>query len=84
MAEIGETVRFHYPNFGTPEGYPELRAHSGQMVTVVEEVWDNETDERLFKVIALDGGEFQAFESELGDVPDFRPHDPVFCGCKER
>lgn len=82
---IGTRQRFHYPNFGTPDTLPEYTAHSGQMVTVIALVPEhlNETGEPLFSVQADDGWRGTAFQSELGDVAGFRPHDPAHCGCEE-
>lgn len=83
--KLGQRVRFHYPNFGTPEAHPEYRRHSGTFVTVLrEENVDNlDAGERAFTVRATDGSELFAWESELGTAT-FTPHDPKFCGCRVR
>lgn len=80
---IGTRQRFHYPNFGTPVGYPEHKAHSGQIVTVVEALNTIEECAELMYVVRCDDGtELNVWAHELGDVPSFRPHDPAYCGCE--
>lgn len=83
--KIGQRLRFHYPNFGTPECHPEYRAHSGQIVLVLSELPVDHLDcgERMFQVQAIDGTVLNAWESELGTAT-FTPHDISFCGCRKR
>ena len=81
---IGTRQRFHYPNYGTPVGYPDCRTHSGQMVRVVSLLQTAIEDvDDIYIVEADDGVRFEAMGHELGETPDFKPHDPAYCGCKE-
>lgn len=41
---VGTRRIFTYPDYGTPDGYPELTAHTGQIVTVLRELTDEECD----------------------------------------
>lgn len=62
------TYVFTYPNHGTPDGYPELRAHSGQTCVIVRELGDHERDPevgRMFIVRFADGTEVPACQDEL-------------------
>lgn len=66
----GTVKRFVYPDFGTPNGYPELTAHSGQLVKVLKLV-DTRKDgavENYYKVKASDKFTFHAWASELRRV----------------
>lgn len=61
---------FIYPDFGTPDCYPDYTAHSGQLVEVGAEVeHECETDDRLFEVYAPDGWRGHAWASELRPSP---------------
>lgn len=78
---VGDRVTFHYPNFGQLDGYPDYRAHSGQVVTVESNEGKTDEGERGYYVVADDGWRGWAWESELGEA-SFKPHDPKFCGCE--
>lgn len=41
------TYTFTYPDYGTPVGYPEHVAHSGQTCTIVRELGADERDEEV-------------------------------------
>ena len=41
---VGSRMRFTYPFHGTPDGYPQYTAHSGQVVTVVRQLTPDESD----------------------------------------
>jgi len=59
---------FTYPNYGTPDGYPEHTAHSGQVVTVFEQLTNEGCDpecEPMYRIKADDGWEGTVNESEL-------------------
>jgi hypothetical protein len=63
-------IVFTYPNYGQPDGYSELTAHSGQSCTIVRELGDDERDPevgRMFIVRFEDGVEGTANEDELHD-----------------
>lgn len=58
--------RFRYPNYGTPDGFPQLTANNDHVVTVQGRVADLDPEtEPLFWVVTEHGETFQAFESEL-------------------
>lgn len=62
---------FTYPDFGTPCGQPEHKAHSGQVVNVLRLVGKHEeTGEEIFLVRAADGWQGEANASELSEVGD--------------
>jgi hypothetical protein len=64
-----KTALFTYPNYGTPESYPELAKRSGQNVTVIRKLtFGKEMDEEVEPMYAIkfeDGLEHEAYESEL-------------------
>jgi hypothetical protein len=63
-----DAYTFTYPDYGTPNGFPELTAHSGQTCTIVRELGDDERDPevgRMFIVRFPDGTEGTANEDEL-------------------
>lgn len=61
--EIGQSYLFVYPNFGTPNGFPEYSEHSGQIVTVIEQ---EETESGpLLTVRANDGWIGEVWQEEL-------------------
>jgi hypothetical protein len=65
---IGKKALFKYPDYGTPDGFPEYTAHSGQVVTIVSVVTKDiepEDEGRLFKVQAEDGWKGQVWRHEL-------------------
>jgi hypothetical protein len=67
-AIIGQTKRFTYPNYGTPDGYPEYTAHSGQLVAVIRQLTLEECDAKcqpMYLVRAADGWEGHVNGSEL-------------------
>ncbi len=66
---------FTYPNYGTPDGYPDYTAHSGQIVTIVRELvktveydFDPDSNDLMFEVKADDGWTGSVWASELSDV----------------
>ena len=66
---IGRKAKFVYPNFGTPNGYPNYIKHSGQIVTIVSKLSRKVVDEDLvgemFTIQAEDGWIGTAYRSEL-------------------
>jgi hypothetical protein len=63
---------FVYPDYGTPDGHPELTAHSGQLCTIVRELGDDERDPevgRMFVVRFTDGEMYEVNDSELAELP---------------
>ena len=65
---IGGQYCFTYSNYGTPENYPEFRAHSNQIVTIVRKLGDNESAPgggNKYIVRAADGWRGLALASEL-------------------
>lgn len=71
MTIIGKTMKFNYPNHGTPDGYPDYTAHSGQDVVVVRQLTDEECDpacQPMFRIRASDGWEGSACEDELSEA----------------
>jgi hypothetical protein len=59
---------FTYPDYGTPVGYPEHVAHSGQTCEVVRELGDDERDPEvgpMYVVRFADGMELTACGDEL-------------------
>lgn len=63
---------FTYPDFGTPCGQPEHKAHSGQVVNVLRLVGKHEeTGEEIFLIRAADGWQGEANASELSD-PEYK------------
>jgi hypothetical protein len=61
-----KTALFTYPDYGTPDSFPELTKRSGQNVWVIGKVdgLDDEV-EPMYNIKFEDGLEHQAFESEL-------------------
>jgi hypothetical protein len=60
--------KFTYPDYGTPDGYPELTAHSGQSCTIVRQLTDEECDpecQPAYRIRFADGLEATANGSEL-------------------
>lgn len=66
--EIGGQYRFKYPNYGTPDGYPEYTAHSGQVVTIIRKMTKEETDVVMYEIEAKDGWRGNALAGELRKV----------------
>ena len=71
----GQRLKFTYPDYGEPTGYPEYKAHSGQEVTVVRELTYErshpEIDEELapvYLIRAADGWEGHVHEDELKPI----------------
>lgn len=63
---------FTYPDYGTPDGYPDHTAHSGHACTVIRELGDDERDPevgRMFIVGFADGAELCVHAEELSEVP---------------
>ena len=68
MFEPGTEHTFRYPDYGTPDGYPEYTAHDKQKVTIVRLLTTEEFDdqeEQMYLVRATDGWQGHAWESEL-------------------
>lgn len=75
---------FNYPNFGTPDGYPDYTAHRGQTVNVVEQLPPEIDDlEPLFLIQAQDGWTGNAWESELCFIEVQPEDDTVPCAESE-
>lgn len=74
--------RFTYGDYGTPDSYPELTAHTGQMVTVIRQLTNRECDpecQPMFEFRADDGFTGTANAAELdGTVRPLRPQDYQF------
>jgi hypothetical protein len=69
--KIGGTYCFTYPNYGTPDTHMDYTAHSGQNVTVLEQLKDTECDpeaQPMYVVKAADGWTGCAHGSELRKV----------------
>lgn len=67
---VGERHLFTYPDYGTPPGYPQHVAHSGQECVVLQEDLDvDEEVEPLFLVQFDDGSEVAVYRSELFPQP---------------
>jgi len=65
---IMKLAKFTYPNYGTPDGYPEYTKHSGEIVEIVRELATTEYDfqgEKMFQIKAKDGWVGSAWRSEL-------------------
>ncbi len=65
---LGKSATFRYPDYGTPNGYPDYTAHSGQVVTVVQKLGPDEVDPEvgeMFVIRATDGWEGHALREEL-------------------
>jgi hypothetical protein len=67
---IGTQQKFTYPNFESPDSYPEYTAHSGQIVTVMDKLAPPEVDEEvnIYTIKAEDGWEGQAHLDELTEL----------------
>lgn len=64
---IGKSYLLVYPDYGTPDGFPEYTAHSGDIVTVIAR---EETESGpLFAVRAKDGWIGEVWEEELVKAP---------------
>ena len=66
--QIGECYRFVYPDYGTPDTYPDYTAHSGQNVIVQRCLTNKECDpecQPMFEIKADDGWVGTAHEIEL-------------------
>lgn len=70
----GQRYVFVYPDFGTPDGYPDYTAHRFHEVEVVREIDPEEYDsdpngdgqgEKMYHVIAKDGWTGSVWQSEL-------------------
>lgn len=67
----GTIKRFVYPNFGTPDSYPNYTAHSKQRVEVLRSMAADEAAidiEPMYEVRAADGWVGHAWASELRRV----------------
>jgi len=64
---IGKKAVFKYPDYGTPDGFPQHTAHSGQTVTIINVLptEDQENAGRLFEVEARDGWVGDVWRDEL-------------------
>lgn len=60
---------FTYPSYGTPDGYPQYTAHSGQIVTVLRRLSESESDHEMYEIEADDGWRGHAHRDELTRVP---------------
>ena len=60
---------FTYPNYGTPDGYPQYTAHSGQVVTVLRQLSESESDHEMYEIEASDGWKGHAHRDELSRIP---------------
>jgi len=71
MIKIGKKYLFNYPDFGTPDIYPDYTAHNGQIVKVMSEVKVDEefSENRLYAIRAADGWTGQAWGEELMNSP---------------
>jgi len=65
---IGREMKFVYPYYGKPDGFPDLTAHSGQVVTVLEVDSVPEDGDTVYCVKFEDGTRGQVRRSELSDV----------------
>lgn len=69
--EIGKRYLFNYPNFGTPDSFPDYTAHRGADVTVTRQLSDAECDpecQPMFEVRADDRWTGHADASELAEA----------------
>jgi hypothetical protein len=66
---VGRKAIFKYPDYGTPNMYPEHTAHSGQTVEITGVVPECELEPkdegRMFLIRAADGWEGAAWRDEL-------------------
>lgn len=74
MIKPGDRRFFIYPNYGTPDGYPDYTAHSGQQVQVRRRLAPNESDFEMYEVEAADGWRGHAHADELRRNPPARFH----------
>ena len=68
---IDKRMRFNYPDFGHPDGFPEYTAHRGAVVTVLRLLTDQECDPEcgpMYAIRADDGWEGVADGSELVSI----------------
>lgn len=65
---INGKYRFTYPNYGTPDGYPDYTAHSGQVVTIIRKLTPEESDNVMYEIEAEDGWRGHADAYELRSV----------------
>jgi hypothetical protein len=65
VKKIGNKYKFVYPNYGTPNGYPDYTAHSGQVVTVLP---PHPGMEGLNRVEAADGWQGNVRDDELNPL----------------
>lgn len=75
MITLGTTATFVYPDYGTPVGYPDHVAHSGQTCTIVRELGDDERDPevgQMFVARFADGAELIVNADEVTDQADER------------
>lgn len=71
--DVGDDATFTYPDYGTPVGFPDHVAHSGQTCTLVRELGDDERDPevgRMFIARFADGVELTVNHDELSATPD--------------
>lgn len=71
MKVIGSRYQFDYPDFGTPDGFPDHTAHRGQVVVVIRQLGPDEADAEvgpMYEVKADDGWTGYAYEDELREV----------------
>ena len=81
---IGKAT-FNYPDFGTPDGFPEYTAHSGQEVEVIRQLTDDEADpevQPMYEIRATDGwtGHVDGSELEFSEMK-FVVVDESMLGC---
>ena len=60
---------FTYPDYGTPEGYPQYSAHSGQIVTINRRLSESESEHEMYEIEARDGWKGHAYRDELSKIP---------------
>lgn len=74
---------FTYPDYGSPPGFPDHVARSGQQCTIVRELGDDERDPevgRMFMARFSDGAELQVLAMELDVVPACPQCGSTTCG----
>lgn len=71
----GHTALFTYPNYGTPDNYPDYTAHSGQEVQVLQRLIPPQVadDVEMYIIKAADGWQGHAHRDELQLVGEKSP-----------
>lgn len=75
MIRPGDQRFFVYPSYGTPDGYPEYTAHSGQQVKVLRQLDADESDFEMYEIEAIDGWKGHAHADELRRRKPARHHE---------